>query len=100
MAVTTIKQSSMFTRVQFTIPAESTLPISYTVDGITSSMTVIGALTNNAYVFQGLSATTSNGSVTINGTRWGAYDDDVTIELIFAETASSTATAIVEQSGE
>lgn len=94
MAVTTIKQPGKFTRVQFTIPAESTLPITYTVPGITADMSVIGVSTEHAYVFNGLTATTATDSVTFSGTRWGTYDAAVTIELIFAVTSIGTATIV------
>lgn len=96
MAVSTILKTNKFNRVQFTIPANSTLPITYTVPGITADMSVIGVSTDHAYVFNGLTATTSADSVTLSGTRWGTYDDVVTVELIFAATSTITATPVVE----
>lgn len=100
MAVSTITNKSLRC-VEFTIPSESTLPITYTVPGITANMSVINVYSSNLYVFQGLTATTGADSVTIDGTRWGEYDDDVTIQLIFATTINVTATPVVNSgSGE
>lgn len=73
-----------------TIPINSTLPITFNTPGITNDMQIINASISNTYVFQTLDTTIGNGSITINGTRWGTYDNEVIIELFVVKTISIT----------
>ena len=93
MATTVIRNmNGAISCVTLSIPQGSTLPITYNVQNVTSDMNVVRVSIDDAHVFSTLTATIGTGTITIDGTRWGSYDDDVSIDLYLARTIPLTAT--------
>lgn len=90
MAVSIIPNEYRYIDVTLTIPRNATLPITYSVPGITNDFNIICKDINYPYIFTNLTAQIENNEITLNGTRLNpnVYNDAVTIHLILSKILS------------